>query len=181
MNKRLPFLGLLRPDTVVTMKNVIDRFGARDILMTFLYKNISNRSGTPTGIVQSNRQDKLLYFFRCFGRTGMWSTASVCEGLLRGIAFPPFIPCMPGYAKLTAQGAKVVATFSSLRRFSSLVFHSSTLPRHLNSTPLSVFLMPLLYYKTVYHVFTHLCTMLLHCTNLPPAQPFSYGDLAAGG
>ena len=162
-NKRLPFLGLLRTDTVVTMKNVIDRFGARDILVTFLYKNISNCSGTPTGIVRSNRQDKLLYFLRCFGWTGMRSPASVCEGLLRCVAFPPFIPCMPGYAELTAQGAKVVATFSSLRKFSSLVFHSSTLPRHLTAL-LCLFLMPLLYYKTVYHVFTHLCTMLLHCT-----------------
>ena len=77
-NKRLPLLGFFWTDTLVTMKNVIDRFGTRDILMTFLYKNISVRPGAPTGIVRSNRQDKLLHFFRCFGRTGMRSPALVC-------------------------------------------------------------------------------------------------------
>ena len=36
------------------------------------------------------------------------------------------------------------------------------------------FSMPLFYRRTVYHVFTHLYTMLLHCTHCSPAKALRY-------
>ena len=99
----------------------------------------------------------------------MRSSTSVRQGLLCCVAFLPLVPCMPVDSKLPAQGAEIITAHSRLCKFSSLIFHSSSLPRHLTAL-LCLFLMHLFYYKIVDYVITHLWTMLLHCTRpRPPA------------
>ena len=123
---------------------------------------------SPPWILSPDSQDQQLHFLRCPCGGCVRLSASVCEGLACCVAFFPLQAGPAGDAKFPAQGTEVFAVHGCLRKFSSLVFHSFTLPRHLNSL-LFVFSRCLNFTIKLYTMSLHnLYTMLLLCTYQPP-------------
>ena len=130
-DKRLPFLGFFRADAAVAVEDVVNGLGAGDAQMSFCQKDIPDRPGAPAGILRSDGQDEKLHLFRRPGRACVGPPASVCQRLLIFVTVEPLVPGSARDPVLPAQGTEIVAVHGCLCKFYSLVFHSSTLPRHL--------------------------------------------------